>query len=222
MFAQNLATQNIPVLRVHDEVQRALDLMSDFHVQHLPIVNDEQHYIGLISEKTLLDLENPYDTIESYKLVYPRPFVTETQHVYDVLRVFYEEKLSLLPVINSQGEWLGSIDTPCLLNYFVSVSNTTQPGGILVFEMNLQDYSLAEIAHIVESEDAIILNSYVSTTPADANLLEVTLKLNRQDLKHIIATFERFNYTLKAVFQESSYVESLANRYNLLMNYLNL
>ena len=88
-------------------------------------------------------------------------------------------------------------------------------------DRNKRDYSLAEIARLVESENASILSSFISSRP-DSSKLEVTLKLNRREIKHIVATFERFEYVVKASFQESDYMDSLMERYDSLMNYLSV
>jgi len=58
----------------------------------------------------------------------------------------------------------------------------------------------------------------------DSDTIDVTVKINRQDLQfqRIIASFERFSYTIKASFQEADYFEGLQERYDSLMNYLNV
>ena len=66
-----------------------------------------------------------------------------------------------------------------------------------------------------------ILSLYISS-PIDSTKLEVTLKINRTDLSAVIQTFERFNYNLKASFHESIQSNDLDERYDGLMNFLDL
>ena len=89
----------------------------------------------------LLDkLQNP----SKYK-----PYVFEDQHVYDVIRQVYEQKLSLIPVLDHKNHYLGSITLQCLVKYFARLAAVDNPGGIIVLEMGIRDYSLSEIARHV-------------------------------------------------------------------------
>jgi hypothetical protein len=91
----------------------------------------------------------------------------------------------------------------------------------LVLELNIHDYSLSEIARIVESNDAKILSLYISSH-IDSNKLELTVKINRTDLSPIIQTFNRYNYTIKASFHQSEYVDDLKDRFDSFMSFLNI
>jgi hypothetical protein len=99
-----------------------------------------------------------------------------------------------------------------------AVSN---PGGILVLELNANDFSMVEISRIIEENDAKMLSMYV-TSPADSTRLELTIKLNRIDIQPVIQSFLRHDYTIKASFFESDYFDNLRDRYDLLMTYLNV
>ena len=77
------------------------------------------------------------------------------------------------------------------------------------------------IAQIVESNDAKILSSYVTSYP-DSIKLEITLKINKINIYPILQTFSRYNYTVLASFSESTFKDDLMDRYNSLMTYLNL
>jgi len=52
--------------------------------------------------------------------------------------------------------------------------------------------------------------------------LEVTIKINRTDLSAIIQTFNRYNYTIKASFHQSEYVDDLKDRFDSFMSFLNI
>ena len=83
------------------------------------------------------------------------------------------------------------------------------------------DYSLTEISRLVESEDLKILSISVDADAA-RRTLQLTLKLNKTNIKHIVATFERFNYKVLSTFMEEEQTDSLKDRYDILMKYLNL
>ena len=105
--------------------------------------------------------------------------------------------------------------------YFARLTSVTDPGGIIVLEIGNKNNSLAHMAQIVESDNAQILSSYVRTFP-DSTRMEVTLKVNKVDISAIIATFMRYEYDVKATFNNSDDNDGSKDRYDSLMNYLNL
>jgi len=132
-----------------------------------------------------------------------------------------ELKLSLVPVIDEKENYLGIITQESMLNYFSEMNSIKEPGGIIVLAMNVNDYSLSEIAQIVESNNAIVLSMYIATH-RNSTKMEVSIKINKMDLKHILATFERFDYDITASYQESDQTASMKDRLDSLMNYLNV
>ena len=96
------------------------------------------------------------------------------------------------------------------------------PGAILVLSMEARDYSLSEISRLIESENAKILGSTISEDSLDPAKLKLTLKINKTDLSHIVATLERFNYKIIARFQEPKVFDNSQERIDILMKYLNI
>ena len=63
---------------------------------------------------------------------------------------------------------------------------------------------------------------YLNSVP-DSTKLEITLKLNRIDIGPVLQTFNRYNYIISASFSDQDvYNEGLQDRYDSLMNYLNI
>jgi hypothetical protein len=97
-----------------------------------------------------------------------------------------------------------------------------QPGGIIVLELIERDYSLSQIAQIIESNNVKVLSMYI-TSPPDSTKLEVTLKVNTGDLGSVIRTFERYNYEVKTWVTNNDSMDSFySERFDLLMKYLNI
>ena len=220
MYARDLISEDIPPLKTSDTGERALTWMDEFRVSHLPIVNNVD-FLGLISESDILDFNSSSEPIGGHSLNLSRPYVFDYQHTYDVLKVMSSLKLSVIPVLNDKEQYLGLIHLSTLLQHFAEMASMKDSGGLLVLELNSHDYSLSEIARIVESNDAKILSSYISSQ-IDSTKLEVTIKINRTDLSAIIQTFNRYNYTIKASFHQSEYVDDLKDRFDSFMSFLNI
>ena len=66
MLAQELVNNALPRIELSDTVSKALQLMNDFKITHLPVVSEDK-YLGLISEDDLIDEENKKIFIESFQ-----------------------------------------------------------------------------------------------------------------------------------------------------------
>jgi hypothetical protein len=61
------------------------------------------------------------------------------------------------------------------------------------------------------------------TSPPDSTRLEVTIKVNTNDLGSVIRTFERYNYEVKTWFTADDEMDRFySERFDLLMKYLNI
>lgn len=219
MIASQLITYEIPPLKLNDNGSRALDWMEEFKVTELPVV-DNGKYLGLIEETQLLDRSNIDDKIGSYNLMFKKPFAHENQHVFEIISLIVQNDIDLLPVLDTNEKFLGIITINSVLKFFSETVSIANQGSIITLELNINDYSLAEIAKMVESDNAKILASFITSHP-DSTKLEVTLKINKNEITRILATFERFNYVVTASYNETDYQKDLQNRYDEFMRFLN-
>lgn len=208
-------------LRTSDTGNIALSWMDELHVSHLPIVNNET-FLGLVSEKDIYELNDPDEPLGGYQLSLVRPYVYDDQHLFEVIRILSTMNLTLVPVLDEHENYMGCITQSSLLKEIAQMGSIDQPGGIIVLQMNVADYSLHEISRIVESNDAKILSSNLRSFN-ESNMIEVTLKLNKIDVSPVIQTFNRYDYQISASFsEENNYDDLLKERFGSLMNYLNI
>jgi acetoin utilization protein AcuB len=220
MTALELISDSIIPLKPFDKAEFALALMDEYKVLHLPIVSDRE-LIGLISESDILSQNMSESSVTDHKLTLSNVYVTENQHLYEIITAISAHRVTLLPVLGVNHEYLGSITLAELTNHLAGMFAINNPGGVIILEVNDKDYVLSEIARIVESNDAKVLSLYIHTDP-DSTKLEITLKLNRIDIEPVLQTFSRFNYTIKASFSENSDYDGLRDRYDSLLKYLNV
>ena len=220
MLASDIISKSIPPIKYSDDGHKAMLWMNEFHVLHLPIVN-EGKFVGLLSEEDLLNFGDLDQPISSYKLSLINPFVNEKEHFFDVLKTSVELNITLIPVVDLDQNYIGVVSQGDLLSTFASYSGIMESGGIIVLEMSTKDYLLSEVTRIIEAEGVKLLST---TTRIDnsSGLCELTLKLDTQQISKVIASLERFDYKIKASFLESDYLDTLKERYNGLINYLNV
>ncbi|MFP4555898.1 MAG: CBS domain-containing protein [Bacteroidales bacterium] len=219
MLAKEMVSDIVPSLKTSDTGISALNWMDIFKVSHLPIVNNKE-FLGLVSENDIYDLNMPEEPLGNHQLSLVRPYVLENHHVFEIMSLASRLKLSLIPVLSNKKAYMGVITITELLHFFTNLSALNNPGGIVILELNHNDYSLAEIAQIIEGNDAKILGTYITSNP-NSTKIELTLKLNVTNVTSIVQTFNRYDYTIKNSFMRHDEEEDLLeDRYNLLMKFL--
>ncbi|SFT67542.1 CBS domain-containing protein [Lishizhenia tianjinensis] len=220
MIALELITEEIPPLKHSDSGETALRWMEEFKVEHLPVLKGN-NFVGLVSEENILDRNDIEQSLDKLFDHLPRPYVKQHVHIYEILAKISDEKITAVPVLDDHENYVGVIDIKRLMQHIADTGSMKEVGGIIVLEIAQHDYSLAHIAQIVESDNAKILSAYVSSLPSSTKL-EVTLKINQTELGRIIRSLERYDYIVKASYQKNTYHEDLKNRYDELINYLNI
>ncbi len=220
MLARNMIGEEIPTLNLDDSCDKALSIMEEYNLTHLPVTENEL-FKGLISDIDIYrntDFLSPVrDCLSTSSMIY----VEENDHFLQVIKYAAEKKLDLLPVISENKTLLGSITYRDLIQYSAINNCAFVPGGIIILELNANDYMLSQIAQIIESNDVKILGLWTLHVE-NSMKIELTIKTNKAELASVLQTFERYNYTVKAVYGEIEDEALLKERYDALLRYLNV
>ena len=220
MLTIELINTNIPRLQLQDTVRKALQLMNDFRVTHLPVVADDI-YLGLLSEEDLLDNEIEKMPIELLQETFINGAVLENEHFLNAVKYSNQHDTTVVPVINEEKELQGVITTNELLKALGNFAGTNEIGGIIVLEMERSQFAISEIGRIVESNDATILHLN-TTVHAETGMLTVTLHINKKEISAIVATFERYEFDVIYYFGNENFENEIHSNYRHLMNYLDI
>ncbi|PIE86496.1 MAG: hypothetical protein CSA05_00255 [Bacteroidia bacterium] len=221
MTAKELISDVIPYLRTSDTGLDALNWMEVFRISHLPIVNNEV-FLGLITDSDIYDLNIAEEAIGNHNLSLMQPYVYQHQHLYEVIEIVSRLKLTIVPVLDAKKKFLGVISINDIAHSFAHLTAIQTPGGIIVLELALRDYSLADITQIIEGNNAKILSLYVSS-PSNSSSIEITIKVNKIDLTSILQTFYRKNYRVKNTFSTDNKSDLIRrDRFESFLNYLNI
>ncbi len=219
MISKDLMTSALTPMKVTETGTDALFYMDEYKVSFMPVLDGEL-YLGLLSESEIFKLSDPDLPLADQKVPYKLVYVNETQHVFDVIKVMSDEKVSILPVLDENKFYKGCISINSLTEQFGRFTAIVSPGAIIILELNQNDYVLSQIAQIVESQDMKILSLFVSSE-SDSTKMELTIKLNKFEIQSLIKALTRYNYMIKATFtNDEKMVDDLLDRYNALMNYL--
>lgn len=221
MLTKDLINNNIPRLQLQDSVGKALQLINDFRISHLPVVNDNI-FLGLISEDDLLDAENDKLTIEVLQDSFLNAAVPGNVHFLNAVSNSIRFDTTVIPVVVlNQNEYVGAITINDLLKMLGNFAGADEIGGIIVLEMERLQFSISEISRIVESNDCTILHLN-TTTDSVTGLLTVTLHINKREIASIISSFERYEYDVVYSFGNEKFENEINTNYQNLMNYLDI
>jgi acetoin utilization protein AcuB len=208
-------------LQTSDNLFFALKQMDELRLAHLPVVSDKK-LVGIVSDNDLLNAGDENLPVEQFINVMSNISINPGDHFYNALNVMAENKLTLVPVCEDDNFFLGAITADDLIDQCSNVLSVKNPGGIIILNVNESDFSLAEIAQIVESNDTKLLSSGVYSQP-DSNMLQITLKLSKINIEPVLQTFSRFGYDVIHYFGENKKDEELLRqRYDSLMMYLKM
>jgi CBS domain-containing protein len=218
MLTRELISNSIPYLHKEDKVHHALQLMNDYHVAHLPVVENDS-YLGIISEEQLLQSDDD-DTLDELHITDGTTSVQANDHFLKAIQTAVINKLSVVPVVEEK-HLLGIVTYNDLLRNASNFMSLNEPGALIVLEMDSKNYSFNEINRIVESNDAQITQLNTFTNP-ESGMSQITIRVSKLEVSDIIGTFQRYEYNVKYYFGEELFENELRTNYDNLMNYLKI
>jgi CBS domain-containing protein len=205
---------DLPVLALTDQVSRALEVMDEFKVMHLPVV-EEDVYKGTVSEAQLLELD-------ASALIAEAPLSEESigmeLHLYDVVARMGWSDVDVLPVVN-EGLYRGAVDRAAVLRFLAKRAGWGFPGSTIVLELLPKDLSPGELFRIVEVDGAQV-TSYNVAAVENSELLEVTFKVNTEEIESLLSSLQRHEYTVQSFYNAPELEDEMRARFDAFMKYL--
>jgi hypothetical protein len=191
----------IPSILISDPVGSALKKMESLELTTLPVV-EGGIFLGFVEDEILLEQEHLDVQIAQVELECAACWVYADQHFYDLIRVATEHQAKWVAVQDREQHYLGVVPTQDALTAYADNFSINSQGSVLAISLQMNDFQLSEIARLVESENCKILSCLLNTDPMDSQSIELTLKLDKPDSRHVKATLLRFGYQVKDYAQE--------------------
>tara|TARA_R110002050_G_scaffold290260_1_gene443801 strand:- start:133095 stop:133757 length:663 start_codon:yes stop_codon:yes gene_type:complete len=220
MTAGQFADVELPYLETVDTCDKAMGFMDEFKLSHYPVVNGSL-FVGLIYEEDIFEMEDWSQSIAQSKVRMPDVSINKSEHFLSVVNKIQISKLSCIAVVDNNNHYVGVITRDKIVNVFGSSSIVQDTGSVIEIEMTPNDYYLTEISRIIESTGVKILGTYIRTD-SEANKIVLTIKLNQQEVENVLSELDRFGYNVLASYHLKYETEYMQDRYDNLMNMLNL
>jgi CBS-domain-containing membrane protein len=113
----------VVTLTAKEKLDLTQDIMNLGRVRHLPVLDDDQRVVGIVSDRDLLAaaMTNVLDFDPVSRRTFLRSIevaevmakdvvsVTPDTELVDVARIFVERKIGCVPVVGARGELLGLV-----------------------------------------------------------------------------------------------------------------
>jgi len=220
MLTIEYLSNDVKALSLSNSIADAKNLFQNLIFTHLPIVEEGVFY-GLISESDLLGYdENDKKLIKDIRYSLQTFFVTEETFWLDTLEIFSVNQANIIPVLNKKNNYIGYYELADILQFLSNTPFLQEMGNVLVVSKNKVNYSISEVAQIVESNDAKLYGVFVSGYKNDHVIL--TIKLYSDNVNDVIHTFRRYDYNIIIGVNQDEYLNNLKNRSDYLQKYLNI
>ncbi|MEL1239504.1 CBS domain-containing protein [Flavobacterium flavipallidum] len=218
MEITNYINNDFKPIDSQETIAAVKDFLIDFEFSHFPII-EEGIYIGSISAEDVETFEEE-KTVADYKYTLETFFIRTDALWLEVLEVFAKNHSNLIPVLDENNKYVGYYEMEDIINFFHQTPFIKEQGVIIKIKKGIIDYSMSQIAQIVESNNGKLLGLFISETDVDS--VEITLKLTSGAINEIIQTFRRYNYEIISEHHEDSYIANLKERSDYLDKYLNM
>lgn len=219
-IANDLISSSVPTLNLTDSAAKVMRLMNEYHLAQLPLA-DGMHYIGLVEESVIMDWEDPERLMLELDSNCARPAIHLDAPIFEVLRIASINNLSVIPVLDHQENYLGSIAVDSLMKVYSRFFDISETGALVSVLIHSKDFVLSELARLAESEGIRILGVHMLKSDEDESI-EVVLKTNTASLSSFIGLLERYEYVINYKQNEVESKDILERNLGLLMNYINM
>ena len=221
MIAQELINSLIPSLYTRDNIAKATSLMDDLIMSQLPVVHEDS-FVGFVTNDMLFDDLLEHTTVGQYQLKAKDCFVRHDQHFYEVAKALSNCDQTMVAVVDDDDDFIGVIDAATMILAFAQTTAVQSPGGVIELSVKQIDYSLTEITRLIEADGVKVLGCFLRNDSADPTKIKLTLKLDQKNVTRTVATLERFNYHVQALFQEELVDSHEKERLDALLKYLDM
>lgn len=186
MIVEEIMKTDVAYLSPTDTISKAILLMTSKKIRHIPIVNEQHHVVGLITDRDIKDatpsifrshenkedLEKPILSIMKENVITGHPL----DFVEEIAALFYEHKISCMPIIND-GRLVGIVTETDLLHTLVELTGAHQPGSQIEIKVPNKTGMLLDIATIIKNHKANIQSVLVYPDKKDVNYKIIVIRL---------------------------------------------
>jgi predicted transcriptional regulator len=211
--------KEIKAFKLKGSIKSAQKVFNNYPITHFPVIENDK-LLGSFAEDDIQTIENKEDQLKVHAHLLNSFFADEKATVLELLKIFADNDTNIIPVLNKERNYIGYYDLGDVLDVFSTSPFMIEESETLIIEKIETEYSMGEVAQIVEANGVKLLGIYVSAKTNDN--IQVTLKIVTKEINEIIQTFRRYNYKIISSHENDIYLEDLKNRSDYLQKYLEM
>ncbi len=210
MFVSRSMTRRVVTIGPEATIFDAQDLMAQNRVRHIPVVEEGDKLVGIVSDRDLRSalpfryLKEGVSPEEQERLQRLRVKDIMTREVFtispaytiqDALLMIQNSKVGALPVVDEEGRLKGILSVRDLLRAFINVLGIGQPGTLLCI---LVEEKLGQLKKIVDAitEMGVGFGSVLVARYWEEDKRAVFPYLLTQNVAHVKRRLKEMGYTL--------------------------
>ena len=217
MYITEYLSNEVKPGKVKYTPSQLLEVVQEYKLTHLPLF-DGLDFVGNISEEDLAELAIDNEKVD-YTSYLENFFLTDSSTLLDAIQMMYTNQANILPIINEQSKYLGSITETDIITTFANFPFVSAEGVSMLVSIAEKDLSITAISNIIEANNGKILGILIVGYKEDSAY--VLLKFSSSNLLTIGETFERYGYQVIQKFYNDEKQELLQSRYAQLLKYMN-
>tara|TARA_B100000674_G_C37778434_1_gene886034 strand:+ start:39 stop:695 length:657 start_codon:yes stop_codon:yes gene_type:complete len=215
---KDIIKRDLSVPKLNDSAINVLAVMEEHKISHVPVVDENNKFIGLIDELSIINMNNIQHALSSIKKNMKNIFLVENAHIFQSIQTVTSHLLSIIPVVDENHIYLGYINQIDIIQK-IGLSHTNYDNlNIIVISLHKKDYVLSEISRLIEENNGKIITLWQEITNDKIN---VHLALSCIKCDAIIKTLERYEYNITETFSSDYTSNALDDRFESFINYLN-
>lgn len=218
MLVNNYISKDFIPPKLSHSISHALDLVDDFNLTHIPVF-EGLNFVGNFS-KEMLEESAADEKISGIKDFAEQFYITENASLFDAIEKFHNHTSNILPVINEEKHYLGFLMMDDVISALSAMPFIIEPGSIMTVEIPQKQFSISEVAKIVESNNGRITGLFI--TGYEEDRVQITIKLIAENLASVGETFDRFGYSVILKFFSDEKEDLMRDRFDQLMKYLDV
>lgn len=198
----------------------ALHTLHELGMSEWPVVNGASEPIGIAIEALLAlsdDSKRVEDLMERETLS-----VSPDMHLFDAGRKLNLLKRETLPVVDTDGQYLGTLVKSRVMSALTTVLHLDESGSVLTVELEEAQYELSVLVRLIEQEGARILTVSVEAPDAQNPRYRISFKLNLVDVSRVGATLRRHGFHISTESRNEEQDAEWADRADAFLRYLDM
>ncbi|CAD2074993.1 CBS and ACT domain-containing protein [Phocicoccus pinnipedialis] len=194
MLVKTVMTENVKTLKETDTIESAITMMNAYNIRHIPIVDDERHVVGLVTDKdinlalpSILSKETNVTMDHDLKEIMKKNIISTSEYdfVEELAVDFHQFDLGAVPVVKNR-KLIGIVTQTDIMSAFIEITGMKHPGSIIEIDVFDKPGIVHDIGHTMKELNTRIVSITIYDNREKPNHKVVVLKINAMNPQRVI------------------------------------